>query len=305
VTPGGVESPIKLSASDLQMTTSEPSSAAINSKLELFSIFNSTQYSSQKHDSYFQVYEQIFRKYVGKPITFVEVGVLNGGSLFMWRKYFGPSARIIGIEINPIARKWEQDGFEIFIGSQSDPLFWDEFYRKVGPIDVLLDDGGHTNLQQVITAHKAISNLRDGGTFVVEDVHTSYWTAYGNPSKYSFVSFAKRILDSVKARFPAVKVVSNDYGKKVFSVCFYESIIVFNIDSTRCFASSRTKNEGITVNAEDLKHKGSPQGAVDTLQKQLAFLGHLPLLWRAQKIYPVLHWLLARVENRKLRRFFD
>ena len=42
----------------------------------------------------------------------------------MWRKFFGNKARIIGIDINPIAKKWEKNGFEIFIGNQSDPNFW-------------------------------------------------------------------------------------------------------------------------------------------------------------------------------------
>ena len=58
-----------------------------------------------------------------KKITFVEIGIGNGGSLFMWKKFFGKKARIIGIELNPDAKKLEKFGFEIFIGDQSDPFF--------------------------------------------------------------------------------------------------------------------------------------------------------------------------------------
>ena len=36
----------------------------------------------------------------------------------MWRDYFGKDARIIGIDLNPEAKKWEKHGFEIFIGNQ-------------------------------------------------------------------------------------------------------------------------------------------------------------------------------------------
>ena len=36
-------------------------------------------------------------KYREKKITFVEIGVLSGGSLFMWRNYFGKNARIISV----------------------------------------------------------------------------------------------------------------------------------------------------------------------------------------------------------------
>ena len=42
-------------------------------------------------------------KYVNKKIVFVEVGVADGGSLHMWRSYLGKKARIIGIDLNPIA----------------------------------------------------------------------------------------------------------------------------------------------------------------------------------------------------------
>jgi len=86
----------------------------------------------------------------------------------------------------------------------------------------VLDDGGHTNLQQGHHHHKAIPHINDGGVLLVEDVHTSYFKDFGNPSTYSFVNFAKRVADAINSRFPAVKVVKNDYGKKVFSVTFYE-----------------------------------------------------------------------------------
>lgn len=48
---------------------------------KLFIIYKKVKNPSIKHDSYFQVYEEIFNKYIGKELTFVEIGVLNGGSL--------------------------------------------------------------------------------------------------------------------------------------------------------------------------------------------------------------------------------
>ena len=120
----------------------------MTSILKLF--LNSKKFST-KYKKYFDVYEEIFKDFINKEITFVEVGILNGGSLQMWKEYFGPNARIIGIDLNPECKKFEEDGIEIFIGDQSDPKFWDDFYNKVGPIDILLDDGGHTSLQQIIT----------------------------------------------------------------------------------------------------------------------------------------------------------
>lgn len=293
------------------MTTTQPATSdSVNSQLSLFKIFNNTKYLSIKHDSYFQVYENVFGKYVGQSITFVEIGVLNGGSLFMWRDYFGANARIIGIDLNPDAKKWEESGFEIFIGDQSAPSFWDAFYQKVGPVDIVLDDGGHTNLQQIITTHYAIPHIKDGGTLVVEDVHTSYFKDFGNPSKYSFVNFAKRMADSINSRFPAVKVVKNDYGSKVFSVTFYESIVVFAIDSRRCFSSSFVTNNGITNQAEDFRYKGSTQEVVWAAQymltEKLRFLKAIPFLKTAtRKFFTETQCILAKMQMYQWKSFFD
>ena len=80
-------------------------SLEINSNLKLFQIYRNLKRVSLKSDTYFQAYEEMFEKYVGKKITFVEVGVLQGGSLFMWREYFGKDARIIGIDLHPNAKE--------------------------------------------------------------------------------------------------------------------------------------------------------------------------------------------------------
>ena len=39
-------------------------------------------------------------------------------------------ARIIGVDLNQNAKKWEKYGFDIFIGDQSDPEFWSNFRKK-------------------------------------------------------------------------------------------------------------------------------------------------------------------------------
>jgi len=88
---------------------------------------------------------------VDKRITFVEIGILDGGSLFMFRDFLGKRARIIGIDLNSNAKKWEDYGFELFIGDQSNPNFWRSIFDQIGNIDVLLDDGGHKNYQQILT----------------------------------------------------------------------------------------------------------------------------------------------------------
>jgi len=271
----------------------------------LFQIYEKTPYLSIKHSSYFHVYETLFGPYVGKPITFVEVGVLNGGSLFMWREFFGSQARIIGVDLNPAAKKWEAEGFEIHIGSQSDPAFWEGFFRQVGQVDLLLDDGGHTNAQQIVTVQKSLDAVRDGGMIVVEDTHCSYFTEFGNPSRDSFVSFGKRIVDHVHARHPRVKPPVQRFGECIASVRFFESIVAFDIDRRLCFRPEPTNNNGISADAKDFRYEGTVATAIRGLEQPLRKLSRVPLLWRLRDLVPWLLGLHARIESRRLRHLFD
>src|SRR5438552_3287815 len=96
---------------------------------DIFRTFQQSELPASKYDTYFDAYEDLLGKYRNKDITFVEVGVLGGGSLEAWKKYFGKGARIIGVDLNPAMKEFlEPRGYEIFVGDQSDPEFWQRFY---------------------------------------------------------------------------------------------------------------------------------------------------------------------------------
>lgn len=193
--------------------------------------FKSSPYSSLKWNNYFEIYENCLNKFVGKSITIVEVGIGNGGSLFMWRKFLGKKAKIIGIELNPEAKKFEKYGFEIFVGDQSDPTFWKKFYKKKGKIDILIDDGGHTNLQQITTLMESIENINKGGVILIEDTHTSFmnYKGFKNPSKNSFINFSSHIIENLHRRNPMVRKKMNYLSKKIYSIEYFDSIVLINI----------------------------------------------------------------------------
>ena len=127
--------------------------------LHLYDLYKKSPLESHKWESYFYIYEEIFSELKGKDITFVEVGVHNGGSLFMWKEYFGKNSRIVGVDLNPNAKLLEEYGFEIYIGSQNDSDFWDNFHKEVNGIDILLDDGSHDYYDQILTLNKAVLDL--------------------------------------------------------------------------------------------------------------------------------------------------
>ena len=206
--------------------------------------FQNSPIKSVKHSTYFNVYDKLFSKYVNTEFTFIEIGIFQGGSLFMWRDYFGDKARIIGIDINEGAKKWEKDGFEIYIGSQSDPIFWRNLFKEIGNVDVVLDDGGHEFDHQIITTESVIPHINDGGLLLVEDTHTSYMNDFGGPSKHSFISYSKNIVDGINYRYDHFK---NKKIKEpqIFSIHFYESFVAFDIDRGLCSIDSKwVENSG-------------------------------------------------------------
>ena len=65
-------------------------------KTNSYKSFIKSKYLSLKYKNYFNIYDNLFNEYKNKNITFVEIGVFSGGSLFMWRNFFGKKAKIIG-----------------------------------------------------------------------------------------------------------------------------------------------------------------------------------------------------------------
>ncbi|MDC3245785.1 class I SAM-dependent methyltransferase [Candidatus Pseudothioglobus singularis] len=269
--------------------------------LEIFRAFNNSPYLSMKHSSYFKVYDDLFSQYKDSKITFVEVGVLNGGSLFMWRDYFGPNARIIGVDLNPQAKKWEEYDFEVFIGNQGDPLFWEDFFKTIGPVDIVLDDGGHTFVQQIVTVHCSIPNIRNGGIVVVEDTHTSYFEEFGYPTRYSFIEWSKRLIDNLNSRFHLVNASNLSYKDYVYSITFFESIVSYKIDANECYESSEIYNSGISFDAKDFRYHGSWMEEIKSfiigLIRKYPFLGRIYGLDKINKyvlrLYSIFHTMKA------------
>ena len=222
-----------------------------------YNAYKKSPYKSKKHTPYFDTYDRLFSNYRNKEIIFVEIGVLSGGSLFMWRDFFGPKARIIGIDLNPNAKKWEKEGFEIFIGSQSDPSFWKTFIDDIGTVDIVLDDGGHQYVQQIITCESLLENINDGGMLVVEDVHTSYMSGYGDKN-ISFTKYVKTWIDRINSRNSIFRGKYKDC--RVWSIEIFESIVAFKINRRSSELKSKAiNNGGISDEATDFGSKDSDQ----------------------------------------------
>lgn len=179
---------------------------------------------------YFDAYHRHFAAYRRRPITVLEFGVNQGGSLQMWRSYFGRRAQIVGVDIDPRCAALTGPNIEIHIGDQGDRAFLRSLAEKVGPIDIVVDDGGHEMHQQIATFEELWPAVRDGGVFLTEDTHTSYWERYGGgyQREGTFMEYVKDKIDQLNAWHSKEEGFEvDDYTRTIRSMHFYDSIVVF------------------------------------------------------------------------------
>ncbi len=190
---------------------------------------NNTGRLINKWQHYFEIYDRHFSQYRNKEIVVLEIGVFQGGSLQMWRNYFGPKAKIYGLDIDPRCKDFEEENIEIFIGSQSDATFLEVLKKKIPKIDILIDDGGHTMNQMKVTFDCLFDHISPDGLYLCEDTHTCYQWRFGGgyKRKNSFIEYTKNIIDYINAWHSEQNALTvNKFTKSVHSIHFYDSIIL-------------------------------------------------------------------------------
>ena len=192
---------------------------------------NNNQRLIHKWQHYFDIYEKHFNKYRDKEIVVVEIGVSHGGSLQMWKSYFGKKAKIFGIDVDPRCKEFEEDNIKVLIGSQSDRNFLNKVKETIPKIDILIDDGGHTMNQQIISFEELFPHISENGIYLCEDVHTSYRLRFGGGHKRrgTFMEFSKNLLDDLNAYHSEQRNLKvTEYTKSLGGIHFYDSIVVFD-----------------------------------------------------------------------------
>jgi hypothetical protein len=178
---------------------------------------------------YFEVYDRHFSRFRSREIVLLEIGVSQGGSLQMWKDYFGDKAKIYGIDVDPRCKDLEEENIKIFIGSQADRNFLKEVKTQIPKIDILIDDGGHTMIQQIVSFEELFSHIKDDGVYLCEDVHTSYWLPFGGGYKRrgTFIEYSKNFIDYLNAfHSEQASLKVSDFTRTVDSIHYYDSIVV-------------------------------------------------------------------------------
>lgn len=188
------------SPTDISRYEARPEDIRHRAKSELGrEYFGHTGRPMHKWVDYLDLYDRHFAQFRGQPIVLIEIGVWQGGSLEMWRRYFGPDATICGIDINPECAGVVTPPNTVRIGSQADPNFLRSVVAEIGRPHIVLDDGSHIASHQIISFEALYPLLRDGGIYAIEDMHTAYWPEYqgGRGRPGTAVDLVNHLVDSL------------------------------------------------------------------------------------------------------------
>jgi hypothetical protein len=180
-------------------------------------------------------YSLYLEQYRDIEFNLLEIGVFDGASVKMWKEYF-PKANIVALDIDPRCKQYEEDRIDIHIGDQTDVKFLQDVFNKYGHFEVILDDGGHSWKQQIISFETLFPLLTPGGLYFVEDMHTSYvsrsvWDDY----YITGMNYFKNLTDSINLNgksFCGYKEINNQpldyYEKNVDYIHFYKSVLAIS-----------------------------------------------------------------------------
>jgi hypothetical protein len=185
-----------------------------------------------KWKHYYEIYDRHFARFCDRDITLLEIGVAGGGSLDLWRRYFGPKAKLIGLDVDPQCKRFEAPGTRVFIGDQGDTAFLERLAAEIGPIDILIDDGSHHPTHQLATFRALFGHIREDGVYCCEDLHSSYHDskdfAGGVRKSGTHAEFLKELIDEQNAWFwrEGVEADEQSLAHCLHGIHFYATLAV-------------------------------------------------------------------------------
>jgi len=198
----------------------------------IFAKYNTDK--NNTHHNYSRQYEDLFRKYRDKPIIYLEIGVFMGESLKAMREVFKNAKFIIGIDINPNCKKFEdlEKNIIVEIGDATSEDFIKSIINKYGNFDIILDDGSHVNKDVIKSFELLFPYVSNEGLYIVEDTtcfnlnyhidnnypnHLSYFTKF---LPYLNISGINVVVDPFKIKRKSTNIYEASIDKIEYGVSY-------------------------------------------------------------------------------------
>ena len=188
-------------------------------------------HTAYKWHHYLELYDRHLGRFRGHAVRVLEIGIHRGGSLQIWRSYFGERATIHGIDVDPSCAQVAEDGIVPHIGSQGDADFLGEVVDAMGGVDIVIDDGGHHSALQIASFETLYPLVGANGVYVCEDTRASYWSRFGGGYRKpdTFIEYAKALVDALHARYVEDDTLASDetLTRATLGIFFYDSMVFF------------------------------------------------------------------------------
>jgi hypothetical protein len=187
---------------------------------------------SDKWSIYLAEYEEKFKPYMDHNLKLLEIGIQNGGSLEIYSKYFHNAQKILGCDINEKCRDlfYDEPNIEVIVG---DANSYDTFKKitENSKYDIIIDDGSHTSSDIIKTFCLYFNELSDGGIFIIEDLHCSYWRNFSGGLFFplSSINFFKRLVDVLNFEHWGIEK-NRDWLLRLFSLNYDLDIKSLQLD---------------------------------------------------------------------------
>ncbi|KXW58064.1 demethylmacrocin O-methyltransferase [Ferrovum myxofaciens] len=176
---------------------------------------------TDKWSLYLQEYDRLFESFRDKPVRLLEIGIQNGGSLEIWSSYFNNAVSLLGCDINSDCDSltYDDSRITVFVGDANSPDTFERIIGKVQNFDLIIDDGSHKSSDIIKSFTLYFPYLKEGGMFIIEDIHCSYWSQFegGLFDPYSSMSFFKRLTDIINHEHWGITRTSSDILHGIFT----------------------------------------------------------------------------------------
>jgi SAM-dependent methyltransferase len=193
------------------------------------------------HTHYLRNYEHYFADLRERDVRLFELGIKEGGSLYLWRDYF-ERGLVVGLDVEAVQLEDASGRIRTYQGMQQDTALLDRIARENAPagFDIIIDDCAHIGVGARARVWQLFEHhLKSGGIYVIEDWGTGYWDGWLdgvgyhrgrkslNPVLYRStravsrlqqnvvvgrVPLAGRLLSKMKAALLGAQYHSHDYG---------------------------------------------------------------------------------------------
>ena len=126
--------------------------------------------------TYIEFYEKYFDTKKDQHVDLLEIGLMSGGSLYLWKNYF-TDYTIVGIDLAPTWFKQRPFQSELENDENIKLVFEVDSRRSAIPeevftrqFDYIIDDGNHNVKPQIATMKNYWQFVKSGGTYFIEDV---------------------------------------------------------------------------------------------------------------------------------------